>query len=380
MAYTEVTFGSGGTYATLDAALTGIGFVANSITEAYLNQVGDSTEPNSFDISGDYNGAIIEIVGHEHSLSFGSNPILTATTTAPTSTIVFESCDIGASALMDYTNTTANASTKDCIFKRSKITLATGGFNVDGNAFGTIEAVNCHIESTTGITIKMANNGNSQEVIFENNWVINNQNETTTFSNTTGSSPTLFKIRRCYAYHSGSSTAFQSNFSAAPNWASELFINQDNEGTAGVTYDNNPYDTTTFLSVTSTDSTFGIPQPSSVLTTQASQISDASENTIGINASPITTYVVGPYASNAFIYAPEGVTVFQGSTGVKVSWTDVPNSSGFDRTAIYWRQTSLPGAFDTPDAYVGQGVGEYIIPYSSIQASNVWYIRLEHAE
>lgn len=380
MAYTEVTFGDTGTYATIDAALTGISFTANGITEAYLNQVGASIEPNSIDISANYNGATIEIIGHDdYEIDFGVNEILDGTTTASLATFIFESINkITAAGFSKYT-TGVGLGVTNAYFRRCHLNFTATGLGIAGKAFASIEIIQCDITSSVGSAVTFSGSSDDQVVYFENNMIHNLASESTTFENTTGGTMANFFVRRVYATHIGSATPFHLLFSSAPNWATEVFVNQDAFTSTDVTYGNVPFTVANFASVIEGEDDYGIPLPSSVLTTESSQLTDASENVIGINSIPVTTYNVGPYAAKIFILAPQGLIVSQEAEGVVLDWTNTSNASGYDRTAIYWKQSSLPGAFDTPDFTAAAEAVTYTIPYASLTASNIWFIRLEHA-
>jgi hypothetical protein len=139
------------------------------------------------------------------------------------------------------------------------------------------------------------------------------------------------------------------------------------------------YSLANFITFGANDDLYNVPKVDSVLSVNASQTSNITDNIVGINAIPITNRVVGCYAQPILVNPPTNVTSNITKDGVVLTWIDaVGNTSGYEKVYIFWETTSAESSFVTEKKIVNGGIQTYTIPYSDLTGSNLWYVRMEH--
>jgi hypothetical protein len=164
----------------------------------------------------------------------------------------------------------------------------------------------------------------------------------------------------------------------APNITNEIFtkyldtdLNTDHTGLA--------WSTDNFISIVAENPDYGVPQPLSTMTTEATQDTNIPENIIGLNGVTVGTRAAGCYTPNLYVLSPTGVTVTPEETGNRVSWTNTVQAE-YPNTKIFWETVPAGSAFVTPKAEVEEGVTEFLVPFSQLATSPLWYTRLTHSE
>lgn len=145
------------------------------------------------------------------------------------------------------------------------------------------------------------------------------------------------------------------------------------------THDEIPFDANNFRSVDALSEVYGIPKPGSPVYDDATQVTDIPDNIADIKGRAVDYKAAGCYAPIEVIEPPTGLAYTPEATGIRLSWTPyAPAQSGYEDVSVFWELIPDESEFTAPKANVLKSTNSYLIPFSELDASPVWYARVSH--
>lgn len=385
---TTVTWGSGGTYSNLKAALDAQTFGSDDFL---LEQVGTATDSANISLVNYDLGGYTLIVR-------GNGDLWTCSTTASQGTITLGG--VTGNIYFEDLNIDVNQNPSYPFFNVTYLAAVTGNFDFHFRRC-TVDLYGRYFLTAT-----------AADKVFANIYVYAND-----FTLSYASALDWFSITGLSAYTSiyiednilmSTSTSFSgfmkagnsiiaSQISMRRNYfglnligsffaddTSALVVNgpSDNfsateDSRLDATNDEIAFSTDNFESLIPSELLYARPKMTSILYTGASQTTDIADNIVGINGYTVDHMAAGPYTPLTIVNPPTGVSTEYGVDGVTVTWTDTVQS-GYEKVYLYWETVPVESAFATSKANVNGGVETYTIPYSELTSSAVWYLRLKH--
>lgn len=394
---TTVTWGSGGTYATLKAAWDAVTWNDDHI----FDQVGTSTESSqiTYRDRGGYS-ATIRGNGDLVTMSYGSTGehTIKITPTALSGDITFEYLNISITgSLGGFLKVTSTSSTSYKVVVRYNKAVKNGTVSFSGDV-------------TVGIMTFLQNSSSNTQEVYGNDFdctlatpsggvqasVIAALEPTPTYVEDnllTGANAAftdfaalrvaLAHIRRNYLKNFQNDHAFflPGTLGVPSSGRDDTYCDHASDAyITDVTHLGLAFDTTNFLSITPGESDYGIPKPGSPTYDDALQTTNIPENLVGLNGLTVDYRAAGPYTPDKIITPPTNLAYELLSNGVKLTWTPAsPAEPGYEDVDVFWELIASASSFDTPKAHVNKGSTEYVIPYSSLTDSPIWYAGLKHA-
>lgn len=368
-----VTWGTGGDYATLAAALAAYDFSTGSVI---MLQVGASSETGDVITQAlDFQGYTCWIKGNKDYTTSIDSRFLYINAGKLNGVLYVEGMKIDSSsvstAFIETNNTTGVASESIAFYN---------------NLIDTTVAEIIKTNSTTAETIyfynnecscfKVINKSTDTENIYIEDCFFFATATTGDLMTVTGTtSASKLYVRRVYI------TALTTLFSAdietsSPSISSEVYTDSSTTEVDAVNR-SIAFTDANFNSVSPNNIEYGVPKTTSVLTITATQGTNIPDHNVGANAVTITTWAVGPYKPRVYLSLPTDISVDNLQSGVRVSWVNNADP-GYEKTYLYWETVSVDEAFQVPKATVAAGLTEYEIPYSQLTESNIWYLRVTH--
>lgn len=379
-----ITFGDGGTHATLHAACSTLD--SGLTDDTVLQKVGFVYEESTLtpaipgycltDLA--HNGYKLILSGYKDKT--GMNVQFYKRTTPSDGDLIIEDMVfetnfalMGASGSIVDVNGTAG--TYKCVFRRNNVSQQSGSDNVGvrmSGGFSRFEVYSNSFKKYINPALAVGLNSYVEDnIFFEESSSVDSES----YFIAVPAVQTNIIMRRNYFrpnsdiqnVYTGPVTASISNNTASSRNTSDAAIKNVSD------------DLSNFYSLSGSSVLYYVPLPTSVLSIGVPQDTNITDNIIGLNNVATTTKSYGPYEQPIVISAPTNVIVQNLASGVRLTWQNaVDLDPQYTSTYIYYEPYNIETAFVSPKVALTTSTLTYTIPYTALTEAPMWYIKLSH--